>query len=232
MPPRAHNAGTTLRCVTDFAAVLWDLDGTIVDTEPIWIAAEHELAAEHDATWTDEDALQLVGNALLDSGEYIRTRLELDLSAAQVVDYLLRRVVAALQDVLPWRPGARELIDELADRSIPQALVTMSYRAIATPVVAHLPFQAVVTGDEVTHGKPHPEPYLRAAELLGVNAADCLAVEDSATGAASANAAGCTVVVVPHMVDVPPAPRRIRLQTLEGLTPEALFAATSVRWGA
>lgn len=219
--------------VTDFAAVLWDLDGTIVDTEPVWIAAEHELAAENGATWTDEDALRLVGNALIDSGEYIRTRLELDLSAAEVVDYLLTRVVAALQDDdIPWRPGARELIDELADEAVPQALVTMSYRAIATPVVAHLPFQAVVTGDEVTHGKPHPEPYLRAAELLGVDAADCLAVEDSATGAASANAAGCTVVVVPHMVEVPPTPRRIRLRTLEGVTSTALFAAASVRWDA
>lgn len=217
--------------VSDFAAVLWDLDGTIVDTEPVWIAAEHELAAEHGATWTDEDALQLVGNALIDSGEYIRTRLELDLSAAQVVDYLLARVVAALQHDIPWRPGARELIEELAGLAVPQSLVTMSYRAIAAPVVALLPFQTVVTGDEVTHGKPHPEPYLRAAELLGVDAADCLAVEDSATGAASANAAGCTVVVVPHMVSVPPASRRVSLPSLQGLTPDALFAAGSVRWG-
>ncbi|MGJ9423888.1 HAD family hydrolase [Aeromicrobium sp. CF3.5] len=217
--------------MTDFAAVLWDLDGTIVDTEPIWIAAEHELAADHGTTWTEEDALQLVGNALLDSGEYIRTRLGLDLTAVQVVDYLVARVVAALDHDIPWRPGARELIDGLADQTVPQALVTMSYRAIAAPVVAHLPFQAVVTGDEVTHGKPHPEPYLRAAELLGVDAADCLAVEDSATGAASANAAGCTVVVVPHMVPVPPASRRVSLPSLQGLTPHALFAAGSVPWG-
>ncbi len=214
--------------MTDFAAVLWDLDGTIVDTEPVWIAAEHELAAEHGTTWTDEDALQLVGNALIDSGEYIRTRLGLDLSAEQVVDYLVTRVVAALQDDIPWRPGARELIAELGGRGVPQALVTMSYRAIATPVVAHLPLQAVVTGDEVTHGKPHPEPYLRAAELLGVDAADCLAVEDSATGAASANAAGCTVVVVPHMVPVPAAPRRISVPSLREVTWDELLAVTSV----
>ena len=214
--------------MTDFAAVLWDLDGTIVDTEPVWIAAEHELAAEHGTTWTDEDALQLVGNALIDSGEYIRTRLGLDLSAEQVVDYLVTRVVAALQDDIPWRPGARELIAELGGRGVPQALVTMSYRAIATPVVAHLPLQAVVTGDEVTHGKPHPEPYLRAAELLGVDAADCLAVEDSATGAASANAAGCTVVVVPHLVPVPPSPRRISVPSLREVTWDELLAVTSV----
>lgn len=228
MPPRARDPGITVVSVTDFAAVLWDLDGTIVDTEPVWIAAEHELAADHGTIWTEEDALQLVGNALIDSGEYIRTRLDLDLTAEQVVDYLVTRVVAALQDDIPWRPGGRELIDELAGAGVPQALVTMSYRAIATPVVAHLPLQAVVTGDEVTHGKPHPEPYLRAAELLGVDAADCLAVEDSATGAASANAAGCTVVVVPHMVPVPPSPRRVSLPSLQGLTRGSLLAAVSV----
>lgn len=212
-------------CVTDFAAVLWDLDGTIVDTEPVWIAAEHELAAEHGATWTDEDALALVGNALIDSGEYIRTRLDLQLTAAEVVDYLVTRVVASLEQHIPWRPGALELIGELADRGVPQALVTMSYRSIATPVLAHLPFQAVVTGDEVPRGKPHPEPYLRAAELLGVDARDCLAVEDSATGATSAHAAGCQVVAVPHMVDVPARERVTLVDTLAGLDASALLGA-------
>ncbi len=90
----------------------------------------------------------------------------------------------------------------------PQALVTMSYASIAEPIAAVTPFAAVVTGDIVTHGKPHPEPYLRAAELLGVDPADCLAIEDSGTGATSANAAGCHVLVVPHFVNVPDAPRR------------------------
>lgn len=212
-------------CVTDFAAVLWDLDGTIVDTEPVWIAAEHELAAEHGATWTDEDALALVGNALIDSGEYIRTRLDLQLTAAEVVDYLVTRVVASLEQHIPWRPGALELIEELADRGVPQALVTMSYRPIAIPVLAHLPFQAVVTGDEVSRGKPHPEPYLLAAELLGVDARDCLAVEDSATGATSAHAAGCQVVAVPHMVDVPVRERVTLVDTLAGLDASALLGA-------
>ncbi len=127
----------------DYAAVLWDLDGTIVDTEPMWIAAEHELAAEHGAEWTHEDALQLVGNSLIASGEYIRTRLDLSLSAEQVVDYLVTRLVAALQADVPWRPGAVELITELSDRGMPQALVTMSYAPIAAPIVKVLPFQTV-----------------------------------------------------------------------------------------
>lgn len=213
--------------MTDYAAVLWDLDGTIVDTEPMWIAAERELAADHGAEWSDEDALQLVGNSLLGSGEYIRTRLGLDLSAAQVVDYLVTRLVASLESVVPWRPGAVELITDLADRGVPQALVTMSYRAIADPIAATLPFSAVVTGDAVPRPKPHPDPYLLAAERLGVDASCCLAVEDSPTGATSANAAGCDVVVVPHLVAVPPHDRRRSLPTLAGVDAAALLSLFS-----
>jgi HAD superfamily hydrolase (TIGR01509 family) len=115
-----------------------------------------------------------------------------------------------------------ELHAALAAAMVPQALVTMSYAAIAAPVAAALPFAATVTGDQVTNGKPHPEPYLRAAELLGVDAADCLAIEDSGTGATSANAAGCHVLVVPHFVNVPDAPRRTQRASLEQLRPDGL----------
>jgi HAD superfamily hydrolase (TIGR01509 family) len=208
--------------VTSYAAVLWDLDGTIVDTEPLWMAAEHELAAAHGRIWTEEDALQLVGNSLIASGEYIRTRLEIDMSAEDVVDYLVERLAASLRQHVDWRPGARELIGALDAAGVPQALVTMSYTSIAEPVAQSLPFRAVVTGDKVSRPKPFPDPYLLAAELLGVDATKCLAIEDSRTGAASASAAGCDVLVVPHFVQVPEAERRIQVPTLAGLTPEDL----------
>ncbi|MCW2769244.1 MAG: hydrolase [Aeromicrobium sp.] len=208
--------------MTSYAAVLWDLDGTIVDTEPLWMAAEHELAAEHGKIWTEEDALQLVGNSLLTSGEYIRAKLGIDMSAEAVVDYLVERLATALREHVAWRPGARELIEALDAAGIPQALVTMSYASIADPVADALPFAAVVTGDKVSRPKPFPDPYLLAAELLGVDAAKCLAIEDSGTGSASASAAGCDVLVVPHFVNVPEAERRIQLPTLVGLTPDDL----------
>lgn len=206
----------------DFAAVLWDLDGTVVDTEPLWMAAEHELAEAHGAIWTEEDGLALVGNPLIESGRYIQRRLQSHLSPEEIVDTLVAQLAEALRREIPWRTGARDLIAALDAAGVPQALVTMSYAPIAQPVAAVLPFGAVVTGDQVIHGKPHPEPYLRAAELLGVDAADCLAVEDSGTGATSANAAGCHVLVVPHFVNVPDAPRRVQRASLEGLGPDGL----------
>ncbi|MET1038926.1 MAG: HAD family phosphatase [Aeromicrobium sp.] len=213
--------------MTSYAAVLWDLDGTIVDTEPLWMAAEHELAAQHGGTWTDEDALQLVGNSLIASGEHLKKTLGLEMSAEDVVEYLVERLAASLRTHIEWRPGARELIKALDAAGVPQALVTMSYASIAAPVAAVLPFGAVVTGDAVSRPKPFPDPYLLAAEKLGVDASRCLAIEDSITGATSANAAGCDVIAVPHFVQVPAADRRVLLPTLDGLTPadlDALFA--------
>lgn len=207
------------------AAVLWDMDGTLVDTEPYWIDTEFALAAEHGATWSTDLALQLVGNDLLSSGRFIREHMGLDLSPEEIVDRLLDGVVARVSAEVPWRPGARELLAELGERGVPCALVTMSYERFAAPIVAALPpgsFQVVVTGDRVTHGKPHPEPYLTAAGLLGVDAADCLAIEDSDTGCRSAEAAGCTVLAVPHHVAVPPGVRRVFRDTLDGLTVSAL----------
>lgn len=206
----------------DYAAVLWDLDGTIVDTEPLWIAAETELAETHGRVWTMEDSLELVGSDLLASGEHIRTRLGLEMTAREVVDFLVTRVVDGLSQNISWRPGAIELIEALAAEGVPQALVTMSYADIAAPLAAALPFGAVVTGDIVPRGKPFPDPYLMAAERLGVDPTHCMAIEDSPTGATSANAAGCWVVVVPHMVSVPAAPRRAAVPSLDGLSPAAL----------
>lgn len=210
--------------MTSYAAVLWDLDGTIVDTEPLWMAAEHELAASYGKVWTKEDALHLVGNSLIVSGEYIRDRLEIDLTAEQIVDYLVSRLAAALREHIDWRPGARELIEALDAAGVPQALVTMSYAEIAEPVASALPFAAVVTGDAVERPKPFPDPYLLAAEKLGVDASKCLAIEDSRTGATSASAAGCDVLVVPHFVTVPEAERRVQRPTLAGITPADLDA--------
>jgi len=201
-------------------AVLWDMDGTLVDTEPLWIAAEYALAERHGATWSHEHALNLVGWDLLDSGRYIRDHMGLDMPAEQVVQLMLDRVVEGVRAGVEYRPGVLALLAEQRREGVPAALVTMSYRRLADAVVAGLPpgtFSAVVVGDEVGNGKPHPEPYLTAAALVGADPARCVAVEDSHTGATSAQAAGCHVLGVPNHVPVPPAPGRTLARSLEGM---------------
>ncbi len=211
--------------MTELAAVLWDMDGTLVDTEPLWMAAERRLAADHGKVWTEEDGLELVGSALETAGEIIRTRLELPLTSAQIVERLVDEVVEGLgTGDVEWRPGALELVKALDAEGVPQAMVTMSYTRLADVIARQLPFAAVVTGDTVTHGKPHPEPYAKAATLLGVEATACVAVEDSTTGATSANAAGCHVLAVPNMVGIAEAERRTHRPTLAGMTPDDLRA--------
>ncbi len=207
------------------AAVLWDMDGTLVDTEPYWIRAEHDIVEEHGGTWSDEFAHQLVGNDLMVSAQFIRDNSPITWDPVRIVDELLARVVSQVREHVPWRPGARELLAALGDAGVPNALVTMSWRSLADAVVEALPagsFAVVVTGDEVPHGKPHPAPYHRAAVLLGVQPGACVAIEDSPTGVRSAVAAGVPTVAVPHVVAVPPTPGAVHVGTLDGMSPARL----------
>ena len=207
------------------AAVLLDMDGTLVDTEPHWIACEQELVAAHGGSWTDEDAMALVGKPLLVSAGYLSAVGGVDLAPAAIVERLLDGVVARVRERIPWTPGAQELLSSLGAAGVPIALVTMSYRRLAEAVLDGVPdgtFGAVVTGDEVRESKPHPEPYLRAAALLGVDPRRCVAVEDSPTGVASAEAAGCITLAVDGVVAVPSAPGHINVRSLRDLTVDGL----------
>ncbi|GAB3470364.1 HAD family hydrolase [Kineococcus endophyticus] len=208
--------------------MLWDMDGTLVDTEPHWIAAETALLGRYGATWSHDQALQLVGSALPDSGRVLAEHVERTtgtrLDAAAVVDELIAAVITQVSAAVVWRPGALELLRALGAAGVPCALVTMSYRSLAGTVAAMVPgaFSVVVAGDEVERGKPAPDPYLRAAELLGVDPADCVVVEDSPTGVASGEAAGAHVLACPHMVPIPAAPGRSRVVSLAEVDVAAL----------
>ena len=202
------------------AVVLWDMDGTLVDTEPYWIETEFALAERHGGTWSTEHALNLVGRALLDSAGYIQEHMGITLEREAIVEELLDGVVERVRREVPWRPGARELLEDLRAADVPCALVTMSWTRLVEPILEHLPagtFASVVTGDRVEQGKPHPEPYLRAADELGVDAADCVAIEDSNTGVRSGVAAGCVVLCVPNHVPILEGERRVFADTLAGL---------------
>ncbi len=207
------------------AAVLWDMDGTLVDTEPFWHRAERELVAAHAGTWTDADARAVLGFDLLDAAAYIQSAGGVDMEAVDIVNTMMERVVEQMADQPPWQPGARELLDGLRDAGVPCVLVTMSWRRLAGAVVDLLPpgtFAATVVGDEVPRGKPHPDPYLAAARAVGAEPSACLAIEDSPTGIASARAAGCVVVGVPHMVDLPVGSVDALVPTLAGVDVAAL----------
>ena len=211
------------------AAVLWDMDGTLVDTEPYWITAEHELVEEFGGTWTHELAMNLVGNPLLVSAQFILDNSPVDMPAEAVVHRLQGRVVEQVQQAVPWRPGARELLVACREQGVRCALVTMSWIDLAGAVVRAAGedlFEVVVTGDRVTHGKPHPEPYETAARELGVDARDCVALEDSPTGVRSAIAAGVPTLAIPHVVAVPDIPGAVPIASLEGVTPFDLVPIT------
>ena len=211
------------------AAALWDFDGTLADTEPLWIEAEYELITSLGGTWSQAQAKELVGSSLLDSGAYILNAIDRrDLSPAWVVDQLLGRVVELLAGrPMPWLPGALDLLTAFAQAQVPCALVSASYRVLLDAALTRLPmgtFQTSVAGDEVRLGKPHPEPYERACRALGVDARRCVVFEDSETGARSGNAAGALVIAVPNRVPISAAPRRMHVTSLTELDADRVAA--------
>ncbi|RCS95801.1 HAD family phosphatase [Brevibacterium aurantiacum] len=204
--------------MTNPAAVLWDMDGTLVDTEPYWIRAETELMNAHGIDWSEEQGLEFVGNDLLTSAAMMQDA-GLDLPALEIVDTLLDEVVAKIEASVPFRPGALEFLDAIVSAGIPCVMVTMSYRRLAEAVISACPegsFVGLIAGDEVSAGKPDPEPYLKGAALLGLEPGACVALEDSKPGLASAEAAGTIAIGIPHLVELEQRPGRNLWSSLQG----------------
>lgn len=224
--------------MTQLRGVLWDMDGTLVDTEPYWFRAEAELMTAWGVPWGEEDSLRLVGSALPVYAK-IAQEAGVMLTSREIIDQLIGSVIRQTRQAIPWRPGARELLDQLRQAGIPTGLVTMSEAALANEIVANLAdntFSVQVTGEMVAHGKPAPDPYLLGARLLMEHHyADeefsldrLVAIEDSEPGLTSAMAAGITTIAVPNIIALPPRPGLTLWSTLADKTIADLAALLTV----
>lgn len=213
------------------AAVLFDMDGTLVDTEPYWMLAETELIHSHGGEWTPEAGLQVVGMGLWDAATIFQAR-GVDLSADEIVEWMTDRVLEQVRVEVPWRPGARELLRALRREKVPTAMVTMSVHRMAEVVAESAGFDAfdvIVGGDDVQRPKPHPAPYLLAAELLGVEIVECVAIEDSVPGLASAIASGAATIGVPLHAPLEPGETHTLWSSLDGRSPSDLATVLADR---
>lgn len=202
------------------------MDGTLIDSEPYWLDAEIALVQSFGGHWTQEQGLTLVGSGLWDSAAALQ-HAGVDLELREIIDRLSADVRARLVEHVPWRPGAREMIASMLDAGIPTALVTMSFRENALTIseaisreIGREAFSVVIAGDDVTEPKPNPEPYLTAADHLGVDIAHAVAFEDSVFGAASAYSAGALTIGIPLHIEIPDSYIHVRWDSMEGKTLE------------
>lgn len=211
------------------AAVFWDMDGTLVDTEPWWNESQRALVEQDGGQWTTGLAHSLVGQAL-DHGARLLQEAGVTLGIGEIIERTMTDVTRAVRRSVPWRPGARELLAALGQAGVPCALVTMSHAPLAAAFAESLPpgtFDFLVTGDMVLRGKPDPEPYTTALDVMArrcedLDPAACVAVEDSLPGLLSAAGAGLATVAVPHVMTLPDDPRWEQWATLAGRTPRHL----------
>ena len=208
------------------AAILFDHDGTLVDTEPVWAAAKVALASEFGGTWTEQDTLDCLGLSMQFTLDRLRER-GVNLPDEEINDQLVAKVHETLaQQPVEFLPGVERFLSEVREAQIPAAVVTNATTSVARRTANAAPestFSVIIGNDETTHPKPNPQPYLLAAERLGVDPTQCVAIEDSPSGVRSATAAGMRVIVVPGELKVPAELGTVRLKHDE-LTLQAVRA--------
>lgn len=206
-------------------AVLWDMDGTLVRTEELWMAAEASTMAAFGSHWNAQDQAVAIGGPLDRVVRYMAARVE------QPESVVGEKLVAEIERLMliehvPWMPGARELHDALSAAGVPQALVSNSWRHLMNTALEDLGtrFDVTVAGDEVDQPKPHPDPYLKACALLNAAPKSSVVLEDSPTGVTAGIAAGCFVVGIPHVSALPTGARVRIVDSLTEVTPRFLEA--------
>jgi HAD superfamily hydrolase (TIGR01509 family) len=211
------------------AAVLFDMDGLLIDSEPLWLAAETAVMERLGAGWTRTDQHALLGGSLERTIRYLLAKATRPQPPEVVADWLMSGMEERVRrEGVPLQPGARELLAAVAAAGLPHGLVTSSERGFMDAVLAStgMRFGVTVCANDVNVTKPDPEPYLLAAKRLGVDPGSCAVLEDSPNGVASAETAGCQVFAVPSLVPIPPAPGRTVVNSLldlrvtaSGITP-------------
>ncbi|MEU4544632.1 HAD family hydrolase [Nonomuraea dietziae] len=206
--------------------VVFDLDGVLVDSEPVWEEVRRAFVAEHGGTWRQETQSRLMGMSTGEWSAYL-AELGVRLPPEEIARGVVGQMAERYRHGVPLLPGAKEAVERLA-AGRPLGLASSSPRALIDVVLEATGlgafFGATVSTEEVAYGKPAPDGYLEAASRLGVDPSDCVAVEDSSNGLRSAHAAGMRVVAVPHPL-YPPAPDALALaagtaKTLDELTPD------------
>ena len=210
-------------------AVLFDMDGLLIDSEPLWLAAETKVMERLGAGWTEADQQALLGGSLERTIRHLLAKATRPQPPEVVADWLMSGMEERVRrEGVPLQPGARELLAAVTAAGLPYGLVTSSERGFMDAVLAStgMRFAVTVCADDVSVTKPDPEPYLLGAKLLGADPARCTVLEDSPNGVASAEAAGCQVIVVPSLLPIPPAPGRTVVNSLldlrvtaDGITP-------------
>lgn len=202
-------------------AVLFDMDGTLINSEPYWLVCETQLMARFDHSWTDEDQAFCLGGPLPKVGAYMSELAHGAQSAGYFENELVRLVGEEFKKGLEFMPGAQDLVTELASSGIPMALVSASPRLLVDSAVALLPARTFITSissQDVRISKPDPESYLLAAQRMGVDIARCVVLEDSRTGIDAGLASGAVVIGIPHLITYPPTPRLHIRKDLIGLS--------------
>ena len=208
-----------------FSAVLWDMDGTLIDSEPLWIEQERELMESLGAIWTNDDAVHCIGGPMSRVDEYMRSKLSeahrSQIPPLELARRLLERMEIRLSQKVPFTTGSFELISEMKSSDIPLALVSASTRPLMNAALKSIGddiFHVTISDSDVTQSKPHPEGYLKAAQSLSVDINTCLVIEDSITGMNAAIASGAYVLGLPHVAHLPHGEKVVHRRTLEGLS--------------
>lgn len=221
-----------------FSAVLWDMDGTLIDSEPIWIEQERKLMRSLGAQWSDEDAIACIGGPMARVDAYMREKLPESLRSRygpfdltnQLLEFMERRLATEVS----FTTGSFELLMEMKNSELPLGLVSASSRPLVDAALVNIGtdiFHVTVSDNDVQCSKPDPEGYLMAAHNLGVDITSCLIIEDSITGMSAAIASGAFVMGLPHATALPTGAKVVHSKSLEGVTMQQIVSLFSLVTG-